>query len=60
MICCSMATQRVAISASALGYASTERAIDVTDHETLSLELSVATISESGGSAQATVTRSKH
>ena len=46
------------ISASSLGYVSAERAIDVTDHETLSLELSVATISESGGSAQATVTRS--
>ena len=51
-------TQRVTISASSLGYVSTERAIDVTDHETLSLEWSVSAISESGGTAQATLTRS--
>ena len=50
-------TQRVMLSASSSGYVSTERTIDVTDHETLTLELSVLAISENGGTAQAMVSR---
>ena len=46
------------LSASSPGYVSTERTLDVTDHETLSLAFSATSISENGGSTQATLTRS--
>ena len=42
-------TQRVTLSASSPGYVATERTLDVTDYETLTLDLSVAAISEYGG-----------
>ena len=50
-------TQRVNLTAGAVGYVSTARTIDITDYETLSLDLSVSAISEHGGTAQATLTR---
>ena len=50
-------TQAVTINASAAGFVSQAVPLDVTDHETLSLTLAPATISEFNGSATATVTR---
>jgi hypothetical protein len=51
-------TQTVTITASALGYVDDSHTIDVTDFETLSVTISPAAISENGGTATGTVTRS--
>ena len=51
-------TQTVTITPSAAGYITVSSSLDVTDHETLSLLIDLASISENGGSATGTVTRS--
>ena len=51
-------TQTVTITASALGYVGDNHTIDVTDFETLSVTISPTAISENGGTATGTVTRS--
>ena len=51
-------TQTVTITSAAAGYVDGADSLDVTDHETLTLSLAPASISESGGSAIGTVTRS--
>ena len=51
-------TQTATITASASGYVGDNHTIDVTDYETLSVTISPAAISENGGTATGTVTRS--
>ena len=51
-------TQSVTITSSASGYVGSADTLDVTDHETLTLSISPQSISENGGTATATVTRS--
>jgi hypothetical protein len=51
-------TQTVTITASAAGYNDGTDTLDVNDHETLAVAINVAAISENGGSATGTVTRS--
>ena len=51
-------TQRVTLTATSSGYQAGTRAIDVTDSETLSLSIAPGAISEKGGTATGTVTRS--
>ncbi|MCC6508139.1 MAG: hypothetical protein IT423_03475, partial [Pirellulaceae bacterium] len=50
--------QTVTISASATGYASGTRTVDVLDSENLTLSIAPGSISENGGSATGTVSRS--
>jgi hypothetical protein len=50
-------TQTVTITASAAGYVSGTKTLDVTDYETLAVTINPASISENGGSATGTVTR---
>ncbi len=51
-------TQTVVISASASGYSGGTRSINVDDAETLTVSMNATSISENGGSATGTVTRS--
>lgn len=51
-------TQVAMITAAAAGYVGGTRSIDVTDLETLSVTINFTSISESGGLATGTVTRS--
>ena len=51
-------TQTPAITASASGISSAMKTIDVTDHETLTVTIDVSSMSENGGTATGTVTRS--
>ena len=51
-------TQNVAVTASAGGYVSGSDTLDVTDHETLTVEIAADAISENGGATTATVRRS--
>ncbi len=51
-------TQTVVVSASASGYSGGTRSINVDDAETLTVSINVPSISENGGSATGTVTRS--
>ena len=51
-------TQTATTTASAMGYIDGSDAIDVTDHETLSVSIADASMSENGGTTTATVTRS--
>ncbi len=51
-------TQTAFITASAVGYTGSSHTIDVTDHETLSVSIDAAAISENGGTATGTVSRS--
>ena len=51
-------TQQVELAASAFGYVSDVAELDVTDHETLAVSIEESSISEAGGVASGTVTRS--
>jgi len=51
-------TQLVTITVSANGYVDGTDTVDVTDHETLTVSITAASISEKGGSSTATITRS--
>jgi 6-phosphogluconolactonase (cycloisomerase 2 family) len=51
-------TQTVTVTASAAGYVSGTKTLSVTDYETLTVTINVASMSENGGSATGTVTRS--
>ena len=51
-------SQAVAITAASTGYSSGSETLNVTDFETISVILGLSTISEKGGSATGTVTRS--
>jgi len=51
-------SQTVSITASASGYVGGDDSMVVTDHETVTMVIAVATISENGGRTTATVTRS--
>ena len=51
-------TRSVSIGVSATGYVSASRTLSVTDYETLAISFSPAAISENGGTATGTVTRS--
>ena len=51
-------TQTVTITSSSAGYVLASGSLDVTDHETFSLVIDVASMSENGGQATGTVTRS--
>ncbi|MDA1052613.1 MAG: GEVED domain-containing protein [Planctomycetota bacterium] len=50
--------QLVTITASANGYVDGTGMVDVTDHESLTVSITAASISEKGGSSTATITRS--
>lgn len=50
--------QSVSISVSAAGYQGSSRLVNVTDHETLAIEIQPGELSEEGGQATGTVTRS--
>ncbi len=45
-------TQPVLLTAASTGYTSASSSLDVTDSETLTVDIDVATISEAGGQAQ--------